>query len=340
MPIPKDGRDGKDGDAGKSISVEDVKPLLEELFSAIEIPVPENGKDGRDGIDGKSVTLDEVAPLIEGAVSKIVAPEGPQGVPGEAGKSVTVDDVKPLLEEMVAAIQIPIPENGKDGKDADPVEVAALIIDDVAKLIPPPADGVSVTVEDVLPVIEEIVEKAVAARPIPKDGKDGVGLAGALIGRSGEFVVTLSDGTTKDLGVIIGKDADQDEILRFIEEKISEIPTPKDGRDGFGFEDLEATYDGERTVALKFSRGDHVKEFSFKMPIVLDRGVYKDVREQPYEKGDGVTFGGSFWIAQKDTPEGKPQDGSKDWRLSIKKGRNGADGVVKTLPAPSPVKMS
>jgi hypothetical protein len=103
---------------------------------------------------------------------------------------------------------------------------------------------------------------------------------------------------------------------------------------------MEATYDGERTVALKFNRGDQVKEYSFKMPIVLDRGVFKESRDQPYEKSDGVTFGGSFWIAQKDAPEGKPQDGSKDWRLAVKRGRNGADGIVKTLPAPGPVKVS
>lgn len=37
-------------------------------------------------------------------------------------------------------------------------------------------------------------------------GETGVGLAGALIDRSGVLVLTLSDGTTRDLGVVVGKD--------------------------------------------------------------------------------------------------------------------------------------
>jgi predicted RecA/RadA family phage recombinase len=251
------------------------------------------------------------------------------------GKSVSIEDVRPVVEELVAAI--PKAVDGKDAEPVDPSVVAALIIEDVAKLIPVPADGKSVALEDVLPALEEMVEKRVAAIPRPKDG---VGTAGAVIDRSGELVLTLSDGSTKALGVVVGKDADREEILRFINEKMAEIPRPKDGRDGFGFEDLDATFDGERTIALKFTRGDQVKEFSFKMPVVIDRGVYKEVRDQPYEKGDGVTFGGSFWIAQKDAPEGKPQDGSNSWRLSVKRGRNGADGVVRTVPPQGPVKSS
>jgi hypothetical protein len=52
-----------------------------------------------------------------------------------------------------------------------------------------------------------------------------------------------------------------------------------------------------------------------------------------YRKGDGVTWGGSFWIAQKDAPEGRPGL-SDDWRLAVKKGRDGRDGrdgIDKTL---------
>jgi hypothetical protein len=386
---------------GKSVTVEDVLPLLQGMVA--ELPKPENGKDAdpevirslvveevakierpKDGQDGKSVEIEDLILVIEAEVGNAVAGIIPPK--GEDGKSVTVDDVLPMLEEMVEkrVATIPVPRDGKDavvdpvevanllvdlmpkpadgksvsiedirpvveelvasipkavdGKDADPVDpsvVAALIVEDVAKLIPPPADGVSITVEEMLPLLEEMVEKRVAAIPRPKDG---VGTAGAVIDRSGELVLTLSDGSTKALGVVVGKDADQAEILQFINEKMAEIPRPKDGRDGFGFEDLDATFDGERTISLKFTRADQVKEFSFKMPVVIDRGVYKDGREVPYEKGDGVTFGGSFWIAQKDSPEGKPQDGSNSWRLSVKRGRNGSDGVVKTIPPQGPVK--
>jgi hypothetical protein len=193
----------------------------------------------------------------------------------------------------------------------------------------PGVDGKSVSVDDMRPLIEDMIESRVAALPKAidgapgRDGKDGIGLAGAVLGRSGDLVVTFSDGATKELGVIVGKDGEPG------------LPG-KDGRDGFGFDDMDVAYDGERTFTLNFQRGDQAKEFAFKIPIVLDRNVYKD--DKTYEKGDGVTFGGSFWIAQKDNPEGKPQDGSKDWRLAVKRGRNGADGVVKTLPPQGPVK--
>jgi hypothetical protein len=106
---------------------------------------------------------------------------------------------------------------------------------------------------------------------------------------------------------------------------LSRIPGPR-GPDGLGFDDLKILHDGERGFTFRMERGDQVKEFSFKIPTVLDRGVYKETRETPYEKGDGVTFGGSFWIAQKDAPEGRPQDGNPSWKLAVKRGRDGKDG--------------
>ena len=44
-----------------------------------------------------------------------------------------------------------------------------------------------------------------------------------------------------------------------------------------------------------------------------------------YAKGDGVTFGGSLFIAQTDAPAGKPEE-TPDWRLAVKRGREGKPG--------------
>lgn len=153
-------------------------------------------------------------------------------------------------------------------------------------------------------------------------GKDGVGLAGALIDREGTLVITLTDGTARALGPVVGKDGAKGDA-------------GKDGTDGFGFDDLEVIHDGARGFTFRFTKGERVKDFAFTVPVVLDRGVYKD--GQAYEAGDGVTWGGSFWIAQEETAE-KPGDG-KSWRLSIKKGRDGKDGVVKPPPDPKPLKV-
>lgn len=97
----------------------------------------------------------------------------------------------------------------------------------------------------------------------------------------------------------------------------------KDGIDGLGFDDIQVEFDGERSFKLVFIRGDQRKEFgAFILPTVIDRGVWK---EGEFKRGDAVTWGGSLWIAQKDTA-GKPDTPDSGWRLSAKKGRDGKDG--------------
>jgi hypothetical protein len=133
-------------------------------------------------------------------------------------------------------------------------------------------------------------------------GRNGLGLAGAVIDHAGELVVMLSDGTMRALGAVVGR-AGAD---------------GRDGRDGLALEDLEADFDGERTLTLRLVRGELVKEIPIVLPIVLDRGVW---REGGFVKGDGVSFAGSFWIAQRDTTT-KPGEPASDWRLAVKRGRD------------------
>jgi len=101
-------------------------------------------------------------------------------------------------------------------------------------------------------------------------------------------------------------------------------PRGERGVDGLGFDDLgfEARDDG-RTIVLRFERGDQIKEIEAKFDVVLYRGVYRD--GETYDAGDAVTWGGSLWIALRRTAS-KPGDGSADWRLAVKKGRDGRDG--------------
>lgn len=89
---------------------------------------------------------------------------------------------------------------------------------------------------------------------------------------------------------------------------------------GFSLEslDLQLKEDG-RTVVFSFSDGEREMVREVTLPVVIDAGVYRS--ERGYARGDGVTFGGSFWIAQKDAP-GKPGE-SEGWRLAVKKGRDG-----------------
>jgi Collagen triple helix repeat (20 copies) len=76
------------------------------------------------------------------------------------------------------------------------------------------------------------------------------------------------------------------------------------------------TPDGGRTLRLTF--GDKMREV--KTALVLYTGVWK---EGAYDAGDGVTLGGSFFIARVNTTA-KPGK-SDDWQLAVKRGMDGRD---------------
>ncbi|MDB5555413.1 MAG: hypothetical protein JWL86_5397 [Rhizobium sp.] len=322
---------------------------FERRLVEIESRAPVRGEKGEDGKDGASVSEAHVAALIAAEVGKAIAAmpapkdgvNGKDGINGKDGASISIDDVLPLIadgitEQVTKAVSaIPVPVNGKDGVDGINGK-----------------DGTNVTVDDVLPLITEHVTKAIAAIPVPRDGfngkdgvdgkdgsnglngKDGVALAGAIIDRAGDLVVTLSDGSTRELGPVVGNDVDMAQVDRSIAERVALIPRPKDGVDGLGFDDMDLV-DTDDGFVLRFTRGDVVKEFP--LPVPTDRGVWVD---KEHKKGAGVTLGGSFWIAKRDT-RSKPDtpEAKDDWRLAVKRGRDGKDFRPEQPRDPSPVKF-
>lgn len=210
--------------------------------------------------------------------------------------------------------------DGRDGKDADPDLVASLVRSTTEAILAGwerPQDGKSVTVEELQPLITEATQQAFAAIPVPKDGRDGVGLAGAFQDKNGDLILTLADGRTVNIGRIDGRDGEKGQDGR-------------DGADGFGFEDMTEELDADgRTIVRRYVRGDLVKEFRHTFAVVLDRGVWKD---GTYQKGDAVTWDGQIYIAQAETAM-RPLslEAGGDWRLAVKSGRRGKDGVVRTI---------
>lgn len=170
--------------------------------------------------------------------------------------------------------------------------------------------------------------KAIESRPAPvkgdpgepgppgKDGRDGIDGRSVTI----EEVRTYLDAelATWELGF---ERRAQDVLLRAIEriEKPRDGRDGKDGRDGLGVEDFDIVLEG-RDLTVTIIRGNFQKSRTIRLPFPTDVGVFRE--GEAYEKGDGVTFGGSWWIAQKNLPEGKPGT-SPDWRLAVKKGRDG-----------------
>lgn len=233
---------------------------------------------------------------------------------------------------------LPQPRDGRDGKDADPAEVAALVaeqmkaeLDEIRAAIPEVPE-----LPDIPALVKEEVAAAVSALPPPekgekgdkgdkgdpgepgrdgRDGRDGLDVKDLFRAEGGHLIAVLSDGTTKDLGKFVGDDG-------------------KDGapgRDGLGFDDLDLVEDDEG-LKIRFVRGEVVKEFL--LPVVIDRGVYKEGRT--YGKGAGVTWGGSYWIATEETTE---RPGERGWRLAVKKGRDGKDWEPKDPAPQQPVKL-
>ncbi|WP_205910137.1 hypothetical protein [Rhizobium rhizophilum] len=276
--------------------------------------------------DGKAFGA-EIVGVVKGYLEKEMAPlrsridaleKHFEAIPAPVDLSGDLEALKAALEGIV------IPEIPQLPELPDFPAMIGEAVKAAVSVIPVPQNGKSVPVEDLAPIIASEVERRVSELPVAKDGKDGidgkdgVGLAGALIDRNGELVVTLTDGATKSLGTVVGRDGEG-----------------KPGLDGFGFDDLDVVYDGEKTFTLRFVQGERVKEFPFVMPVVIDRGVYREGND--YKAGDAVTWAGSVWIAQKET-SAKP-DAGDDWRLSVKRGRDGKDGVVKEAKAAQPFRV-
>lgn len=232
------------------------------------------------------------------------------------------------LEKQLEAIVVP-----------SAPEVAALIdIEALSKsaaaLVPKAENGTSVTADDVRPLVDELVSKAVSALPVAEKGQDAD--MEALKVHVGELVKAIQPAAPLPVPSV-------EEIAGTFERRFSDLtlswerqardtfekaadrmPKPKDGRDALNLEDFDLTLaDDGRTVTVKMQAGETVVEKTVKIAAVIDRETFKHAGT--YEKGDGVSYGGSFWIAKCDAPKGVPGSGETDWRCAVKKGRDGKD---------------
>lgn len=220
------------------------------------------------------------------------------------------------LEKSLAGIVIP---------DVEQVARAA------ADMIPAPAEMEPVTVESLRPVIEAAVDDAVKSIPTPEVGKEEA--MGELKAHLADLVkhVQLPTPPSVDEVAAVFERRFSDLTLSWerqardtFEKAADRIPVPKDGKDALPLESFDLSLgDDDRTVTVKMQAGETVVEKSIRLATVLDRGQFK--AGEAYERGDGVSHGSSFWIAQKDNPDGVPGMGKSDWRLAVKKGRDGKD---------------
>ncbi|EFY6929243.1 phage portal protein, partial [Escherichia coli] len=192
-----------------------------------------------------------------------------------------------------------------------------------------------VTVDEVRPVLQAMVDDAVGAIPVPRDGRD----------------------------------YDPDVLQKAVLDAVSALPAPQDGRDATALEilpaiddqksfprgtyathqgglwrayekthgmrgweclvdgvaDIDVSMTGERlfSVVVRQSSGQRTEK-TFSLPVMLYRGVFR--AGETYHPGDTVTWGGSLWHCNSMTEDKPGEAHSSAWTLAAKRGRDARGG--------------
>lgn len=244
---------------------------------------------------------------------------------------ITTDDVKLVVESAVKALPpTEIPELPNVSK----------MVSEAVAALPVPADGKSLTPEDIRPLLKELVESAVAEIPAPRDGKDAD--PEAIKSAVSDALAALPAPASPVPGAD-GRDALQIEILPCID---AEKSYPRGtyathsgglwrsfektaGMRGWeclvdGISAVDVANDDERMFTVTVTRASGACETkTFGIPVMIYRGVFKS--EGSYQRGDTVTWGGSLWHCDETTADKPGEIGSKGWTLATKRGRDGKD---------------
>lgn len=187
-----------------------------------------------------------------------------------------------------------------NGRDADPAVIEATVRAAVDAL-PTPRDG-----RDGEQVTEQQLAAAVAkhlAENPPQAGAAGVGLAGAMIDRAGELVITTTRGEAVRLGRVVGEDG-------------------KDGQNGISFDTAAGEYDAARGFVITLGAGDRRAELV--LPYMVHRGFWRE--GLGVKAGESITHDGALWIAKRANASKPCLEHCDDWQLAARKGRDGKDG--------------
>lgn len=278
LPTPKNGIDA-DPEKVAAIVAKQFEPQLAVLRSDLDALTPQI-----ETISG--AIAEEVAKHVAETVAALPAArdgiDGKDGVPGERGdKGERGEKGEPGEAGPAGADGQP----GAAGKDADPEHVAALVKSEAERILAGwerPQDGKSVSVEELRPVVEETVQRAVAAIPAPANGKDGLSAVRFLRDAKGDLVVTMSDGSVTDLGPVDGKDADEDAIVAKL---LAQVPAHKADEIEFAPDDVaDHITDAVKMVAGFVTRASSPQITREHPPVTVNvhpTSVKIDVPDQP-----------------------------------------------------------
>jgi hypothetical protein len=240
------------------------------------------------------------------------------------------------LAERVKALEDRTPERGEKGdpgRDAEPVDVSAVVDAVVARLLVSERMETLADLAVVNALAEYLKENPVQHGRDGADGragdkgekgdpgeagKDGAGVSDLLIDRDGNLVASMTDGRMKALGTVVGADGKpgRDGV---------------DGKDGLSFEHATGSFDAERGFVLTLTNGQRSAEFV--LPYMRHGGFWSEGKA--VKAGESWTTDGALWIAKRDTNAKPCIEHKEDWILAARKGRDGKDGrngIDKTAP--------
>ncbi|ECZ3456144.1 phage gp6-like head-tail connector protein [Salmonella enterica] len=237
-------------------------------------------------------------------------------------QSVELPDVSKMVADAVSEIELPKAPELPDFNQII-AEAAKRAVKQAFESIPVPKDGKSVTVDDLRPLVEEVVNALI---PEPVDVEK---LAQDLLSK----IPNHEPGSD-------GRDALAIELEPFIDEKKNyprgTYATHKGGlwrsyEKTHGMRGWECIVDGvsgvdikqdnQRTFSISLERASGTLDVkSFNIPVTIYRDVFKSGTE--YQPGDTVTWGGSMWHCNEITIDKPGEPGSKGWTLAVKKGRD------------------
>lgn len=265
---------------------------------------------------------------------------------------LTAEQVKAAVDEAVAAIEVVVPDpipgekgaDGVDGKDAvvDYESINARVAELVAERRAATEAGLEVWAAG---LIDARVKAAVAEIPKPTDGRDGRDGKQGEPGRDATEVYIASaiepdrvysmGAWARHRGGIWRALRDTDPLSKCADATAAGWTTMVDGV----ADTSDVMEDDGRTLTRTTELSSGRKSVTtFEVPAMIYRGLYELGKE--YRKGDVVTFAGSMLLAQRTTtaiPE-TPAAGD-DWRVAVKRGRDGKDYKPTAEPSREPLSL-
>jgi hypothetical protein len=207
IPQPKDGKDA---------DPELIKSLVAEAVAQIEV------RDGSDGRDGKDADPEVIKALVAEAVAQIEVPQP------RDGKDADPALIKQLVDEAVSKVEV---RDGRDGKDADPDEVKRLVEEAVLRIeIPTPRDGKDADPAEVKRLVDEAVAKIEVPEVDPAEVKRMVddAVAGIEVPEVDPAQIKrMVDEAVGKIEVRHGKDADPEQVKALVAEAVARIEVPE-----------------------------------------------------------------------------------------------------------------